>query len=199
MNANGRNRFEKRSRWSAMTVVLAGTLVLVGGGAVNAQFVPGEVPVVESPSPAASLYEALATADRSPRGTARTAVPPDQFYQQGMRLSEGKEVRKDPVEAVYWLKLSVLTRLGPAEQYALNQLAYFNASGDGVKKDIGTARLLWELSAASGNGNAMYNLGYLFESGSGVAADPDAARLWYEKAKAAGYEKAQDALSRLKK
>lgn len=174
------------------------TLLLTSVQDAGAQFAPGELPGPERPQSSASIYEVLTVPDRSPRGTARNAVSPDQLYEQGQRFWQGTDVPKDSAETAYWLKLEVASRIGTREQNALNLLAFLNVDGNGVKTDPVAARLLWELSAAGGNGTAMYNLGYLYENGIGVTTDRDRARTWYERARAAGYEKAEDALARLK-
>jgi TPR repeat protein len=179
-------------------LVSAMAFTLMSGSKADAQFVAGELPTIEAPPPP-SIYDVLAASDRSPRGTARNSVPADQLYELGQRFWQGTDVPKDPSETAYWLKLVVISRLGPKEQNALNLLAYLHANGDGSKTDPAAARLLWELSAAGGNGTAMYNLGYMYENGVGIPASRDRARSWYERAREAGYEKAQAALDRLKK
>jgi hypothetical protein len=189
-------RLDKTSWRTAAILVLVAAVPLVADRRADAQIVPGDLPQIEAPPPPPSIYDALIVPDRSPRGTPRNSIQQsERLYELWQRFSDGKDAPKDNVEATYWLKVAILSKLGAQEQRTLGTLAV----GNYEKRDYAAARLLWELAAVLGNGNAMYNLGYLFEAGEGVARGVDRARIWYEKAKVAGYDKAQAALDRLKK
>jgi TPR repeat protein len=65
---------------------------------------------------------------------------------------------------------------------ALTRLGYRYAAGDGVTKDIRTARYYLERAAAAGDSDAQFNLGLIFHNGEAGNHDLTRAMHWYEAA-----------------
>ena len=68
-------------------------------------------------------------------------------------------------------------------------------NGEGVKQDVKTAALLYELAAKKGDANAQYNLGAMYVNGEGVDRDCAKGLFWLEQAAMQNEINAQYALS----
>jgi len=77
---------------------------------------------------------------------------------------------------------------------AIVELGVLYHAGQGVLRDYGRARELYEQAAAQGHARAQTNLGLLYQRGLGVPKDYVRAREWYEKAAAQGFAEAQNNL-----
>ncbi len=80
----------------------------------------------------------------------------------------------------------------PTAQY---EIAHRYATGKGVKKDMGKARVWYQKAAARGFAMAQYRLGTLYEKGQGVKKDLASARNWYKRAAGKGNRKAMHNLA----
>ncbi len=190
--------------------IVAVALYGIGAGEVFAQSQPTgtndyfypDPPAVTPDKPALSLYDALVTPDVSPRGTAASAIEPENLVDEGAAFMKGASGHpRDPKEGAYWLKRAIAPALDSDSKHrawAITVLGLSFAQGDDPKTGLPVARQLWEIAAAMGDGTALCNLGLLAENGTGgVKADRKKAIAWYEKAKAAGCVGAADAISRL--
>lgn len=130
--------------------------------------------------------------DRSPRGTAATAVADiDERYNRGWTAERATPA--DANEAAYWYALAA--RQGDIR--AVLQLGLLLARGQGAAADPVGAIMLWRLAAARGDNTASFNLGAMYERGIGVTANPQEARRWYAASVSAGNTQARDALRRV--
>lgn len=210
--SRARDRFRCRRRLTALPATV--TALLAACFPAWAQFDPGDLPVRVPPPPVFSIFDTLNAPERSPQGTTRESIAPlkndrgaataatcearDASVAKLYARAEAALKQKESAEAAYWLKSGFTTRLDTNDGWALTRLGYIMISDDNPKRDPVVARILWELAAATGRGDAFYNLGYLFETGVGVQADPEKALAWYEKAQAFGYDKAAEAIRRLR-
>jgi tetratricopeptide (TPR) repeat protein len=69
---------------------------------------------------------------------------------------------------------------------AMHNLAVLNLEGKGIKKDLSTARVLFESAAAAGVDESLNQVGRLYELGLGAPRDYDKAIFYYRKAIEAG-------------
>jgi len=105
------------------------------------------------------------------------------------------------VVVIVLVTVAVFIQIGPrkgeplSETHSLSAKA-MNQIGDKYYKteEYQQARQWYEMAAADGNIEAMWNLGVIYEFGKGVVQDYQQARQWYEKAAAAGYAAAMNRL-----
>src|SRR6476620_6546839 len=109
-------------------------------------------------------------ADQKPIGEVKAkaeAGDADSQVELGLRYLDGKDVPKNPVEAVKWFRKAAEQNLAKA-QFNL-AVGYYN--GEGVAKDPVEA-VKWYRKAAEQNlAEAQYNLGVGYYNGEGVAKD----------------------------
>lgn len=93
---------------------------------------------------------------------------------------------------------AVLIQVGPRKGESPREANSLSAKamneGDKYYKieEYQQARERYELAAAAGNSEAMWDLGVIYEFGKGVTQDYQQARQWYEKAAAAGHATAME-------
>lgn len=97
----------------------------------------------------------------------------------------GEEVGSE----MWMLKLLAATALGDSEAMATLGLAYYK--GEGVEKDLATARGWLEKAADAGNAAVLTTLGTMYLNGEGVAKDPEKAFELFTKAADAGIAEAK--------
>lgn len=116
---------------------------------------------------------------------------PEAQHFLGLRYLIGNGVRKDPIEAMYWVRKA-------AEQgcvAAQFSLGFMLACGQGVAKDSVEAARWYRMAAEQGNAEAQYNLGLFYRDGEGVDEDQSEAVYWFRKAAEQGNPKAQHNLA----
>ncbi|MCB1885303.1 MAG: sel1 repeat family protein [Geminicoccaceae bacterium] len=103
---------------------------------------------------------------------------------------EGRQVRRDPVEADRWYTIAGLQlerQAAGGDPKAMDLLAGLLARGRGVKQDVGRAFALWETAAARGRANALVDAAKLLETGTaGLSPDPARALAYRVRAARAG-------------
>lgn len=77
---------------------------------------------------------------------------------------------------------SVMQRAQSGDRGAQFEVGAMYHDGQGVAKDLKTAREWFEKAAAQGDERAEFNLGVMYYSAESVKQDYDAARSWFEKA-----------------
>jgi localization factor PodJL len=90
-------------------------------------------------------------------------------------------------DAVRWLERAADAGFAPAQF----RLASLNEKGDGLKKDIQTARRLYLAAAGKGHAKAMHNLAVLYAEGIDGKPDYKAASEWFRKAASYGVTDSQ--------
>ena len=108
-------------------------------------------------------------------------------YEAGLRFSDGREVTRDPKQAVAYFEKAAAQGLAPAE-YRLGS-AY--EKGVGVDRDPSLAMAWYNKAADAGNIRAMHNLAVM--AAEGAAGKPDYAKAanWFQKASAFGVRDSQ--------
>ena len=87
----------------------------------------------------------------------------------------GTGVRRDPEEAVRWLRVAA----DRGDAGAQNDLGFLHSEGLGVEQDQAEAVRWFRLAADQGEAAAQFNLGLRYDNGEGVAQDlAEAARLY---------------------
>ena len=121
---------------------------------------------------------------------------------RGIRYLYGRGVKKDPVEAVKWIRKAAEQGNANAQKMLGNCYLF----GNGVKKDAATAQEWYRKAvkqyreaAAKGDVQAQFNLGLAYHVGNGVARDPAEAEKWYLKAAEQGHKMAPKALQALRR
>ena len=105
------------------------------------------------------------------------AGDPNAMYQLGLRLTQGKGIRKDYGEAVMWFHRAAAE--GQAD--AMLQLGLLHENeGRGVSNDNSKAALWYGKAAKLGQGSAMFHLGVLYWGGRGVRQDLVEAYKWLD-------------------
>ncbi len=111
----------------------------------------------------------------------------------GLRYLLGRDVTKDPKEALKWsLKAA---KQGNAE--AQSNVGFMYMTGSGTEKNEIEAARWWREAARQGLPQAQFNLGTLYENGHGVERDYEQAAEWYRLASAQGDARAWSRLERL--
>lgn len=108
-------------------------------------------------------------------------------YEAGLRFSDGRDVTRDPKQAVAYFEKAAAQGLAPAE-YRLGS-AY--EKGVGVDRDPSLAMAWYNKAADAGNIRAMHNLAVM--AAEGAAGKPDYAKAanWFQKASAFGVRDSQ--------
>ena len=108
----------------------------------------------------------------------------------GVIYENGKGVKQNYAEAVYWYRKS-------AEQgniIAQDNLGVMYENGRGVGQDYVEALKWYRKAAEQGRANAQCNLGLMYENGRGVEQDYVESVKWYRKAAEQGHARAQNNL-----
>ena len=103
---------------------------------------------------------------------------PGRRYELGIRYAEGRGLPQSTEEAARWLERAAHAGFAPAQF----RFAGLNEKGDGVKKDVQTARTLYLAAAGKGHAKAMHNLAVLHAEGVDGKPDYKAAAQWFQKA-----------------
>ncbi len=98
-------------------------------------------------------------------------------YYLGLMYEDGKGVRQDNTQAVFWYRKAA-EQNNPAAQSSLGSMY---ANGRGVKKDNKQAIFWFRKAAKQNNPAAQSNLGSMYENGQGVEQDDTPAAFWYER------------------
>ncbi len=108
-------------------------------------------------------------------------------YEAGLRFSDGRDVTRDPKQAVAYFEKAATQGLAPAE-YRLGS-AY--EKGVGVDRDAALAMAWYNKAADAGNIRAMHNLAVM--AAEGAAGKPDYAKAanWFQKASGFGVRDSQ--------
>lgn len=106
-------------------------------------------------------------------------------YYVGLYYQNGKGVKQDLKEAVYWYEKAALKK----DRNALYHLAMILIKQP--EKDYQTIAKLLEQAAAQDHRNAQYNLAVMYQKGDGVIKNDQKALFWYEKAAEQGLPIAQ--------
>ncbi len=108
-------------------------------------------------------------------------------YEAGLRFSDGRDVTRDPKQAVAYFDKAAAQGLAPAE-YRLGS-AY--EKGVGVDRDPALAMAWYTKAADAGNIRAMHNLAVM--AAEGAAGKPDYAKAasWFQKASGFGVRDSQ--------
>ena len=108
-------------------------------------------------------------------------------YEAGLRFSDGRDVTRDPKQAVAYFEKAAAQGLAPAE-YRLGS-AY--EKGVGVDRDPSLAMAWYNKAADAGDIRAMHNLAVM--AAEGAAGKPDYAKAanWFQKASAFGVRDSQ--------
>lgn len=108
-------------------------------------------------------------------------------YEAGLRFSDGRDVTRDPKQAVAYFEKAAAQGLAPAE-YRLGS-AY--EKGVGVDRDPALAMAWYNKAADAGNIRAMHNLAVM--AAEGAAGKPDYAKAanWFQKASTFGVRDSQ--------
>ena len=124
--------------------------------------------------------------------TLRAAKQGDASAQRnlGWMYANGRDVRKDDVQAVLWYRRSA----EQGDAWAQWNLGLMYANGRGVQKDDVQAVLWHRRSAEQGNAFAQWNLGSMYANGRGVQKDDAQAVLWYRRSAEQGDAWAQQNL-----
>ena len=115
------------------------------------------------------------------------------MYQLGRLHAEGKEVKKDDLEALKWFLKAAAKDHSKAEV----QLGSFYAHGFGVKQDWTEAIKWFRKAALKGDTTAQHNLGLDYQHGHGVEKDLEMAASWFKLAAGQGHARAQFNLGEL--
>jgi TPR repeat protein len=99
----------------------------------------------------------------------------------------GGGVRRDPEQAVRWLRLAA----DRGDAVAQNDLGFLSSEGQGVEQDQAEAVRWFRLSADQGEATAQFNLGLRYDKGDGVAQDLAEAAELYRQAGEQGHAGAQ--------
>lgn len=100
------------------------------------------------------------------------------FFQLGRAFSKIGNAREG---VVYYVKASELRH-----PIAMHNLAILHNKGEGVRRDPGLARTLFEAAAAAGIAQSYHEIGAMYDNGNGVGIDYAKARFYYEKAASLG-------------
>ncbi len=111
----------------------------------------------------------------------------------GLACAEGRDVLKDPLQALVWFKRAADSGCPKSQNY----LGYMYNTGSGVTRDDSVALHWFRQSALQGLAKAQANLGVMYENGFGTAQDYRAAAEWYLKAALQGNASGQVALGLL--
>jgi hypothetical protein len=124
-------------------------------------------------------------------GRAAAGLPdledPKVQYEVGMSHLTGQGAKKDPVEAVAWLRKAALR--GHAEAQAQLGICYQN--GFGVERDLVQALSWFQRAAEQGSARGQLQLGQAYRHGRGVEPDLLRALAYIRKAAENGHPKAQ--------
>ena len=107
----------------------------------------------------------------------------------GLYYADGKEVRKDEVKAVFWVRLAAKQGYAKAQHF----LGMFYTLGQGVPVDYVEAAKWIRLAAEQGDIHSQFALGMRYARGQGVPNDDDEALKWVSLAAANGIEEAKKA------
>ncbi len=118
---------------------------------------------------------------------------PAEAYCLGLSHQFAINRRRDPAQAIEWLRRSAGQGYAPARAV----LGYMLEQGIGAAKNPGEAFRWYEKSAAAGNDDGLINLGRAYERGIGVERNTARARENYERAAAMGSRVAREALAGL--
>jgi len=121
------------------------------------------------------------------------------FYESEIDLNNPRMIKLNQV-LIPELKENISNTIKNAElgdaSYQ-NQLGNLYKLGEDIEKDYVRAVNWYELSAAQGNHNAMYNLGLMYQNGFGVKQNYDAAFSWLNKSATSGFDLAQKKLGEI--
>jgi anti-anti-sigma factor len=117
----------------------------------------------------------------------------DAAFELAQRKSDGRGIRQDPTDAMYWY----LTAAKQGHREAQFELATCYAFGLGVPQDYTLAMPWYDKAADQDHAESQYMLGMSFQFALNDTKDISIARSWYEKAAAHGHEKAKLALKDL--
>lgn len=115
----------------------------------------------------------------------------DDMYKENIALRE----KDDYAGAAEILEVLVLFN----HPKALNDLAVYYKNGLGVTKDLAVSFEYMSRAAALDHPTSVYNMGIYYENGHYVQKDLETALSYFERANELGYEKAADAIERVKK
>jgi TPR repeat protein len=120
---------------------------------------------------------------------------PDALYAVGRmyELGEGGAERPDPVRALVYYKEAALK--GQSDAQNVLAIAFYN--GNGVPKNLETARQWFLKAAQSGNPDAMFNLAAMMTKGEGGPKDLVRAYAWFALADRSGEENAAAAMKQV--
>ncbi len=113
---------------------------------------------------------------------------PNFQYETGMSFLNGKGARKDPAEAVSWLRKAALR--GHADAQVELGLATGQGLG-GVDPDPAKALAWFRRAAEQGNARGQFQVGLAYRRGEGVAPNLQQSLAWIRKAAENGLPKAQ--------
>ena len=108
-------------------------------------------------------------------------------YEAGLRFSDGRDVTRDPKQAVAYFEKAAAQGLAPAE-YRLGS-AY--EKGVGVDRDAALAMAWYNKAADAGNIRAMHNLAVMAAEGAAGKPDYAKAATWFQKASGFGVRDSQ--------
>lgn len=114
-------------------------------------------------------------------------------YQLGVAYLYGRDVQKDPSEALKWL----LKAANQGNANAQAGIADIFIGGIGVPKSSEEAVSWWRKAADQGNAGAECNLAVALWHGDGVVKNQAEAIKWFHKSADQGFEKAQRALKEI--
>ncbi len=166
-----------------------GTATSSAPTAISAAQAPSRPPLptfvggLSRPQPAPSEASGLGETLRSLAAAGDAAAQ----YEAGLRFADGRDVTRDPKQAVAYFGKAAAQGLAPAE-YRLGS-AY--EKGVGVDRDPSLAMAWYNKAADAGNIRAMHNLAVM--AAEGAAGKPDYAKAanWFQKAAAFGVRDSQ--------